>query len=319
MSELLGVYAGLVVATDDPQSRRRVRVRIPQLTGNMVSGWAEPVSYGVPRPGDKVTVAFEGGDIDHPVYWPRAESSWHALPLAAGWAGSWQGEPAYRLTQDGMVELSGSVEPTGTVPLGTLVVIGTLPVGARPRNGYHAAVATTYNPAYNARTVYAEARATITITSATYAPDDAGPSVDFISPASGRAVVLFGAFMQNTVDSGRCIMGVRVSQGSTMIADGDDNRSAEVQGPDNVTAANSRLITGMTPGTTYTVTAVYRNEGTGSASFDNKWVTVIPIGEHDTPAARVQIQNNGVIAATLPFNATPPYDLSLTGIRARIV
>ncbi|MFV0135486.1 phage baseplate assembly protein V [Streptomyces sp. HMX87] len=320
MSALHGVYAGLVVATDDPLKRRRVRVRIPQLTGTMVSGWAEPVSYGIAAPGDKVTVAFEGGDLNYPVYWPRAESAWRPLALRAGWTKSWLGDPVYRLTQDGMVELSGSVETSGAIPLGAPVVFADLPLGARPLEGYHAPVATSYYTAYNSRTAHAEYRFSTSTTSATYVTDSNGPSVSFISPASGEAVVFFVAQMQNNTATGRSLMSVRVLQGSSVIAEADDHRSAEVQGPDNATAAGTRQITGMTPGSTYTVTAVYRTEGASStASFDNKSITVIPVGQHDTPAARIQMQNNGVIAATFPAGTAPPYDLSLTGIRARII
>ncbi|MEV5264834.1 phage baseplate assembly protein V [Streptomyces werraensis] len=319
MTAVYGVYAGLVVSADDPQGQRRVKLRIPQLTGGSVSGWAEPVGYGIAEPGDRVTVAFEGGDLNFPVYWPRAVSTWRPLDLEPGWSASWQGSPAYRVTQDGMVELSGSVETSTAIPLGEPVRVGVLPLGARPFEGVQGPAATSYRAAYNAQTVFAENRATITITSTTYVTQTGGPSLDFIAPGTGSAVVLFGAFMQSATDVGRCIMSVRVSQGSTVIADGDDNRSAEVQGPDNVTAAGSRLLTGLAPGQTYNVAALYRTDNaSATASFDNKWLTVIPIGDHDTPAARVQVQNNGVIAVTFPAGAAPPYDVSLTGIRARI-
>jgi hypothetical protein len=323
VTALHGVYAALVVSTDDPQNRRRVRLRIPQISGTAVSGWAEPVSYGTVASGDQVIVAFEGGDMNYPLYWPRVTetvAAWQPLTLESGWVASSAGSPVYRTTEDGMVELSGSVETDNAIGTGVAVKFASLPKEAWPIERHRATTATLYRTAYNSRTVYGEYRATTSTTSATYVTDANGPSISFISPASGQAVVVFGAFMQNTTDTGRCIMGVRVLQGSTVIADGDDNRSAEVQGTYNTSASNSRQVTGMTPGTTYTVTALYRTEGaSSSASFDNKWIVVIPVGQHDTPAARITMETNGDLTALFPGGAAPTYDMSLTGIRARIV
>ncbi|MEU0214536.1 phage baseplate assembly protein V [Streptomyces sp. NPDC006265] len=315
------MYAGIVIATNDPQNRRRVRLRIPQVTGTAVSGWAEPVSFGTVVPGDQVSVAFEGGDLNYPLYWPQQSvSPWTPLALESGWVASSAGTPLYRSTADGMVELSGSVEATGTIATGSTVKFASLPLGARPIERHRATTATIYRNAYNSVNAYGEYRTTTSTTSTTYVTDANGPSTSFVSAASGQATVIFGAFMQNTTDTGRCLMGVRVLQGSTILADGDDNRSAESQGPDNNSVSNSRQITGMTPGTTYTVTAVYRTEGaSSSASFDNKWIVVIPVGQHDTPAARITMETNGDLTALFPGGAAPTYDMSLTGIRARII
>lgn len=324
MTPLYGTYSGIVVSAQDPQNRGRVRMRIPQIMGTAVSGWAEPVSIGAALPGDQVYVAFDGGDRNYPIYWPRLRSAvpgmWTPLALEPGWVASSAGTPLCRVTQDGMVELSGSVETATAIGTGVAVKFGSLPPGVRPVERHRATTATIYRTAYNSKTVYAEYRTTTTTTSDTYVTDANGPSVSFIASASGQATVVFGCFMQNSTDTGRCLMGVRVLQGSTVIADGDDNRSAEVQGPDNVSASNSRQITGMAPGTTYTVTALYRTDGASStASFDNKWIVVIPAGQHDTPAARITLETNGDLSALFPGGAAPTYDMSLTGVRARII
>ncbi|MFC9505397.1 phage baseplate assembly protein V [Streptomyces sp. NPDC057002] len=323
MTALCGVYAGIVVSTQDPQSRRRVRLRIPQITGTAVSGWAEPVSFGTVAPGDQVTVAFEGGDANYPVYWPRVTetvAAWQPLTLEPDWVASSAGSPVYRTTEDGMVELSGSVETTTGIALGTSVKFASLPENAHPIERHRAITATIYRTAYNSKSVYGEYRTTTSTTSTTYVTDANGPTVSFIASASGQAVVVFGAMMQNTTATGRCLMGVRITQGATSIAEGDDNRSAELQGTNNASVSNSRQITGMTPGTTYTATAVYRTEGaSSSASFDNKWIVAIPVGQHDTPAARITMETNGDLMALFPGGAAPTYDMSLTGIRARIV
>ncbi|AZM47800.1 hypothetical protein DMB38_20200 [Streptomyces sp. WAC 06738] len=323
MTALFGVYAGLVVATNDPQNRRRVRVRVPQITGTAVSGWAEPVSYGTVAPGDKVTVAFEGGDMNYPVYWPRNTETvapWTPLPLEPGWTVSSAGTPVYRTTEDGMVELAGSVETSTAISLGSTVKFASLPDGARPLETYRATTATVYRSAYNAKIAYGEYRTTTTTTSTTYVTDSNGPSFTFVSPGSGQVVIVFGCFAQAGNTTARCLMSCKVTSGSTILADGDDNRSAENQGQDNGSFSNSRTVTGLTPGSTYTVTALYRTDDSSqSASFDNKWIVVYPIGLHDTPAARITMQPSGDLQALFPIGAASPYDMSLTGIRARIV
>ncbi|MFI1796549.1 phage baseplate assembly protein V [Streptomyces sp. NPDC020379] len=69
----LGIYLGIVSHTRDPQQRRRVRVRIPQLAGLSVQPWARPAYPGsrIPSVGEETWVFFEGGDPDLPVYLPR--------------------------------------------------------------------------------------------------------------------------------------------------------------------------------------------------------------------------------------------------------
>lgn len=230
------------------------------------------------------------------------------------------GSPVYRVTQDGMVELSGSVENPSAIGTGVVVKFASLPLGIRPVEPHRATTATIYRTAYNSKTVYGEFRTTSSTTSAAYVTDANGPSITFIASASGQAVVVFGAMMQNTTATGRCLMSVRCLQGATVLAEGDDNRAAELQGTNNTSASNSRQLTGLTPGATCTVTAVYRTEGaSSSAAFDNKWIVVIPVGQHDTPAARITMETNGDLMALFPGGAAPTYDMSLTGIRARII
>ncbi|WP_369042225.1 phage baseplate assembly protein V [Streptomyces sp. Midd1] len=318
---LPGVYAGIVVATNDPQNRRRVRLRIPQVTGTAVSGWASPVSFGFVAPGQQVTVAFEGGDLNYPLYWAQqAVSPWSPLALEPGWVASSSGTPVYRTTADGMVELSGSVETSTAISLGVTVKFASLPAGAWPLETYRAPTATIYRGAYNAKPVLGEYRTTTTTTSTSYVTDPNGPTVTFIAPGTGQAILLWGSLAQNSTAAGRSIMSTRVSIGSTIVADVDDNRSSETQSTANSSTDNSRIVSGLTPGSTYTVTALFRtSDASTTATFDNKWIVVIPVGQHDTPAARVTLTPAGDIQALFPAGAAPAYDVSLTGIRARIL
>lgn len=96
-----GKYRGFVVDNDDPDHRGRLRVRIPAVLGNAVTGWALPClplggrpglgAFWLPDVGAALWVEFEAGDIDHPIWsgtlWPETVSA----PEDA------QGRPAMRL------------------------------------------------------------------------------------------------------------------------------------------------------------------------------------------------------------------------------
>lgn len=80
-----GKYHGFVVDNADPQKRGRVRALVPEVLGEVVSGWAEACfSYGggadfgtfsvppVTKSGDAFTtgvwIEFRGGDPQHPIW-----------------------------------------------------------------------------------------------------------------------------------------------------------------------------------------------------------------------------------------------------------
>ncbi len=85
---LNGVVVAEVVANDELRDAQvpiaRVKVRYPDLSDNLVSGWAPCVTpmagdgmgfYALPEKGDQVLVAFDQGDIAHPYV---IGGLWHA-------------------------------------------------------------------------------------------------------------------------------------------------------------------------------------------------------------------------------------------------
>lgn len=66
------IYRALVRDSRDPSKRGRIRVSIPQISGNQTTDWVWPVINSgflvVPKAGDQVWVAFEGGDKENPVW-----------------------------------------------------------------------------------------------------------------------------------------------------------------------------------------------------------------------------------------------------------
>lgn len=72
-----GKYRGVVEDRNDPDQLGRLRVRVPSLLGDAITGWAWPVTpYGgagtgfffLPQVGDLVWVEFAEGDLDHPLW-----------------------------------------------------------------------------------------------------------------------------------------------------------------------------------------------------------------------------------------------------------
>jgi hypothetical protein len=64
-----GIYRGVVADTNDPLSQNRIRMLVPQILGEAVTGWAYPIigNYS-PQPGDGCWVMFEGGDPNFPLW-----------------------------------------------------------------------------------------------------------------------------------------------------------------------------------------------------------------------------------------------------------
>ena len=72
-----GKYRGTVVARNDPEQLGRLRLKVPSLLGDAVTGWAWPVSpfagaghgfFFVPQVGDLVWVEFAEGELEHPLW-----------------------------------------------------------------------------------------------------------------------------------------------------------------------------------------------------------------------------------------------------------
>ncbi|MEV7902178.1 hypothetical protein [Streptomyces anulatus] len=290
--------------------------------GTAVSGWAEPVALGATLPGDQVYAAFDGGDRNSPVFWPKVRAgvqSWIPLTLGAGWSPGTKGAPAVRLGADGMLELDGSVS-IASISVGSATKFSELPPGLLPLHRVMQPVATDYRSGFNARVSYAENRATTSTASATYVTDATGPVCTFVAPGSGAVVITFGSLAQNTAASGRALMGIQIKDGATVITGPDDNRSAENQSQNNSSTSNSLTYASLTAGRTYTATAMYRSEGaSNTASFDNKWIAVSPTVMATSPVARVSLELNGELSILFPPGHYAPYEASLSGVRARVI
>jgi hypothetical protein len=69
---MYGMYRGVVTSVNDPKNLGRVQVQIPDLFGMNSTTWAAPCvdigSSTIPPVGTPIWVAFEKGQIDHPIW-----------------------------------------------------------------------------------------------------------------------------------------------------------------------------------------------------------------------------------------------------------
>lgn len=67
-----GIYKASVFNAKDPEGKGRLRLLVPQILGDIPTGWADPAVPPAkkykPKPGSRVWVTFEGGDPNRPVY-----------------------------------------------------------------------------------------------------------------------------------------------------------------------------------------------------------------------------------------------------------
>ena len=81
-----GKYRGLVVNNVDPLSLGRLQAMVPEVLGEIPTGWAVPCApyagpqagfFAVPPPGAGVWIEFEAGDTSRPIWvggwWGTAE------------------------------------------------------------------------------------------------------------------------------------------------------------------------------------------------------------------------------------------------------
>ena len=71
-NKYFGPYRGIVTDNNDPSGRMRIRVRVPDVLGELETPWASPcVPPGVrsvPDIGTLVWIEFEAGDVSQPVW-----------------------------------------------------------------------------------------------------------------------------------------------------------------------------------------------------------------------------------------------------------
>jgi len=63
-----GIYRGVVADTNDPLDQNRVRMLVPQILGEAVTGWAYPILQTAIEVNEPVWVLFEGGDPNFPLW-----------------------------------------------------------------------------------------------------------------------------------------------------------------------------------------------------------------------------------------------------------
>lgn len=109
-ARFFGKYRGLVTDNADPRTMARVRARVPEILGDVETGWAMPCApyagertglLAVPEPGAGVWIEFEAGDVSRPIW---SGCWWQSDKLPEDEAGG-AGRPALRVfrSEEGLV------------------------------------------------------------------------------------------------------------------------------------------------------------------------------------------------------------------------
>ncbi|MDN3259641.1 hypothetical protein QWJ26_07385 [Streptomyces sp. CSDS2] len=102
----------------------------------------------------------------------------------------------------------------------------------------------------------------------------------FTAPLAGKALVTVGAWINNSVTTSYGYMGAtvrKVSDSSVLLASSTE-RACTVTGINRVSASSQFLVTGLTAGVAYSVTAAYWSGTSGNTvSYDHRFVRVDPL------------------------------------------
>ncbi|MGB7539425.1 MAG: phage baseplate assembly protein V [Anaerolineales bacterium] len=113
-----GKYRALVSDNQDPKNLGRIKARVPEVLGNVVSGWALPCApytgngsgaYAVPESGAGVWIEFEAGDVSRPI-WSGCWWGDNQLPKDSGGTAATPSLKILRSEQGLMVALDDSAK-----------------------------------------------------------------------------------------------------------------------------------------------------------------------------------------------------------------
>ncbi|MFH8711596.1 hypothetical protein OHB11_15925 [Streptomyces zaomyceticus] len=102
-------------------------------------------------------------------------------------------------------------------------------------------------------------------------------TLSFVAPPSRAVVISFGAKMRSTSPDHYAFMAVRLTQGTTVIADLEDDYAALAASQNMVSVSTTTRQSGLTAGATYTLTAFFRVVPATpalKAGFDNTFIRV---------------------------------------------
>ena len=72
-----GKYRGVVTDNEDPKNLGRVKARVPEVLGDVDTGWALPAApfagdgiglFTIPPPDSGIWIEFEAGDVSRPIW-----------------------------------------------------------------------------------------------------------------------------------------------------------------------------------------------------------------------------------------------------------
>ena len=105
-----GAYRGVVLNTADPEAANRVQVQVPDVVGaDGVWASAEQPQASVPSVGDEITVRFENGDENHPLWSPGVPSAQDQQTAHGSYPATYRGTVINNVDPDGQQRVAVQV------------------------------------------------------------------------------------------------------------------------------------------------------------------------------------------------------------------
>jgi Type VI secretion system/phage-baseplate injector OB domain len=147
-ARVYGKFKGIVVDTLDPQNQGRITALVPEVLGEIPTGWANPCVpfagtnagfFSIPAPGSGVWVEFEAGDVSRPIwtggFWASGEAPMKPPGSQATWTTkTWRSDTGLTTSFDDVAQTitiadAGAVNAiTIDVTSGTVTVKGAVRV-----------------------------------------------------------------------------------------------------------------------------------------------------------------------------------------------
>jgi uncharacterized protein involved in type VI secretion and phage assembly len=141
-TRVFGKYRGTVVDSDDPQAQGRITAIVPELFGEVPTGWALPCTpmagvnagfFSIPAPASGVWIEFEAGDVDRPVwtggYWAVGEAPMTPPSTPSKWTRkTWRSVTGLTITLDDTAQKVTVADSTAQNMLEINAATGTLTI-----------------------------------------------------------------------------------------------------------------------------------------------------------------------------------------------
>lgn len=146
-NRIYGKFSGIVSSNTDPDRRGRLQAFVPELLGEVPTGWAKPCTpyagptsgfFSLPPVGAGVWIEFEAGDVSRPIwsggYWGMGETPMAPPSRPADWTTKiWRSELGLSAVLDDTAQTITLTDAVGANSIVMSVATGTITITGAAR------------------------------------------------------------------------------------------------------------------------------------------------------------------------------------------